>query len=516
MNNDLFPNNRFLTDEEMNYETVSFPMPRQFQIDAHEKLREGAKNGHRCQIIMAATGAGKSYLAMRIMYEALKKGKRALFICDRTTLINQTSSVADSYGLAAHGIIQAQNPRANRKHRLQIASIQTLARREWPQADVVIIDEIHCQYKSWIDYVNNCSAHVIGLSATPFSKGLGKLFSNLINAATMHDLTESGVLVPMVVYSCTRINMKGAKTAIGGEWADSEVATRGMEIVGDVVSEWAKLASDRKTIVFGATIEHCEVMAENFNRAGFRTEVFTCNTKPDEREILLEEFRKPDSKIRILISVEALAKGFDQADVGAICDCRPLRKSLSTAIQMWGRGLRSSPGKKDCRLLDFSGNILRFRKDFEHIYFNGLDELDSGERLDKTVREDDKEEKEPSKCPKCEAVPFFKKCMACGYQRPLKSKIEHLPGEMKEIRIGKKKSAESQFNIYQMCCGYVRKTGKHETRSQRAFYLYKGITGKNPTWEFKSTQPIALSNAVKGKITARNIAYHEKKKKERA
>jgi DNA repair protein RadD len=101
----------------------------------------------------------------------------------------------------------------------------------------------------------------------------------------------------------------------------------------------------------------------------------------------------------VLISVEALAKGFDVPDVGCICDARPLRKSLSTAIQMWGRGLRSSPdtGKKDCYLLDFSGNIVRFLKTSTTCTSTGWTSLDDGEKLDKKIRKD--EEFEKKGCP---------------------------------------------------------------------------------------------------------------------
>jgi superfamily II DNA or RNA helicase len=190
--------------------------------------------------------------------------------------------------------------------------------------------------------------------------------------------------------------MTGAET-LGGEWTDKAAAERGAAIVGDVVRDWHDHASDRKTIVFGANISHCEEICRQFNESGAMALTFTCHTKEDERKEILDEYKKPDSSIRILVSVEALAKGFDVKDVGCVCDCRPLRKSLSTAIQMWGRGLRSSPdtGKEDCILLDFSGNIIRFREDFEDIYFNGLGALDSGERLDKTIRKDKEEDEEP-------------------------------------------------------------------------------------------------------------------------
>lgn len=503
MNDDLF-----LSDDEINYQTTSFPEPRPFQVSAHEKLRHAAGNGHRCQMIMAPTGAGKSYLGMRIMHEALKKGRKAMFVCDRTTLIEQTSNVADSYGLSAHSIIQSSHWRFNPHLRMHIASVQTLARRQWPDVDVIVIDEAHCQYTAWVEHIKKCRANVIGLSATPFSKGLGLLFSNLINAATMHDLTESGVLVPMRVYSCKKIDMTGAET-LGGEWSDSEAAKRGMEIVGDVVTEWQQYASDRKTIVFGATIKHCEEMARQFNSSGIRAEVFSSETTADEREVILREYKKPDSLIRVLVSVEALAKGFDVADVSCVCDCRPLRKSLSTAIQMWGRGARSSPqtGKTDFILLDFSGNIIRFREDFEDIFFNGLDALDAGEKLDKTIRKEEGEEKEPSKCPACGATPFFKKCMACGHERQSQSLIEHVPGTMQEIKIGKSHAADNAWQLYQMCCTYVRQKGNPKTQKGRAYHLYRDIMGSDPKWSFELTPNCPISRAVYNKIMQRNIAY---------
>ena len=79
---------------------------------------------------------------------------------------------------------------------------------------------------------------------------------------------------------------------------------------------------------------------------------------------------------------------------------RPLRKSLSEAIQIGG-GLRSSPntGKKDCLLLDFSGNIIRMADDYSDVFYNGLDALDNGEKLDKTIRRDKEEEPEGESVP---------------------------------------------------------------------------------------------------------------------
>jgi DNA repair protein RadD len=498
-----------LWDDTPNYASACFPEPRPFQQTAHEALRAGVLAGHKNQLVMAPTGAGKSYLGLRIVHEALLKGKKAVFMCDRTTLINQTSEAADKYGLSAHGILQASHWRMNSDSPFQIASAQTVARRQWPDADVIVIDEAHTQLKAWTEFIPTCRAKVIGLSATPFSAGLGKLFTNLINATTMHDLTVSGVLVPMRVMSCTMTNMDGAATA-GGEWTDNAAEQRGMEIVGDVVAEWVKHAQNRKTIVFGATIKHCEELCKQFNEIGVMAAVFTSNTLPTEREFLLKEYRKRDSSLRVLVSVEALAKGFDVPDVGCVVDCRPLRKSLSTAIQMWGRGLRSSPdtGKVDCLLLDHSGNIQRFLEDYTTIFFDGLDALDMGEKLDKAIRRD-KEDFEAKGCPACGYKPFSKRCMSCGYEKQVQALVENVPGEMREITLGKKRIADDSRHLWEQACTYARAHSAPEKQRARAYYLFKDMAGKEPPkhWSMSDTPDVPMSRNFVNQVKSKNIAY---------
>lgn len=492
-----------------NYGDATFPDPRPFQVSAHEALRANFKEGHRCQVLMAPTGAGKSYLGLRVAHESLAKGKRAVFVCDRTTLINQTSDTADRYGLSAHGVIQADHWRYDPEMPFQIASAQTLARRSWPDADVIIVDECHTQLKAWTEHMQTCRAAVIGLSATPFSKGLGRLFTALVNATTMHELTQSGVLVPMRVFSCTPTDMRGAETA-GGEWTEKAAEERGIRIVGDVVAEWCKFAEGRKTIVFGATIKHCEELCRQFVDSGVMASVFTSETTAEERLSLLKEYRKPDSALRVLISVEALAKGFDVPDVGCVVDCRPLRKSLSTAIQMWGRGLRSSPetGKTDCILLDHSGNIIRFAEDFTDIFFNGLDALDAGEKLDKVIRRDD-EEKEKKGCPSCGFKPFFKRCMSCGYEAQGAALIEHGVGYAREIMLGKKKLADDSRHLWEQVVTYARSHSAPEKQRGRAAHIFKDIVGSWPPreWAFEATDNVPITRNVLNKIRANNIAF---------
>jgi superfamily II DNA or RNA helicase len=493
-----------------NYTSAAFPEPRPFQVTAHEQLRQGRREGHKNQILMSPTGSGKTYLGLRVIHEALLRGKSAVFVCDRSTLINQTSAVADRYGLSAHGVLQSNHWRVSRDAPFQIASAQTLARRKWPYADVIVIDEAHTQMKVWTEHIQDCAASVIGLSATPFSPGLGKLFTNLVNATTMHELTESGVLVPMRVFSCTTADMRGAATA-GGEWTEQAAAERGSAIVGDVVSEWLKFGEGRKTIVFAANIAHCEELCRAFNEAGVMASVFTSHTTETEREQLLKEYRKQASQLRVLISVEALAKGFDVPDVGCVVDCRPLRKSLSTAIQMWGRGLRSSPetGKTDCYLLDHSGNILRFAEDYTNIFFNGLDALDNGTKLDKAIRREDAEEKGKKPCPSCGYQPFTGRCMSCGHQVVRLANVETVAGVMREVMIGKRKLADDHRHLWEQVCAYARAHSRPEKQQGRAFHLYRDIVGAPPPreWSLDSTPGAVITRNVMNQIKAKNIAF---------
>jgi superfamily II DNA or RNA helicase len=501
------------------YSGASFPTPRFGQAEAHEALRQGARAGHKRQMLMSPTGSGKTYLGMRVAHEALVRDKRVLFLADRRTLINQTSEVADGYGLVAHGVIMANHWRVNEDLPFQIGSVQTLMRREWKDDfHAIIVDEAHTVYDWVAKMLLSTKAHVIGLSATPFSVGLGNYYTNLVNAATMAQLTEAGVLVPMRVLSCTKVNMQGAATS-GGEWTDGAAGERGMDIVGDVVSDWKKYAEGRKTIVFGSTIAHCEEMCKQFNEAGVMAQLFTSHTLDTERDQILEEYRKPNSAIRVLISVEALAKGFDVPDVGCVCDVRPLRKSLSTAIQMWGRGLRSSPStdKRECLLLDFSGNIVRFRDDYAEIFFNGLESLDAGERLDKAIRRDDEEEKAPPKCPQCGFSPMGMRCVACGHERVRLATVEAVAGEMKEIFIGKTKLADDRKHLYEQIATYARSHGNPETAKQRTYYLFKEMSGTDPLGlNFDRTANVPITKAVMNRITARNIAFIRGKQKARA
>lgn len=486
--------------------TYNFPPPRECQTRAIEKLREGLRAGHRNQLLVLPTGGGKTMASLMLIGESLKKGRRATFVCDRITLINQASENADRYGLHNHGIVQADHWRRDNSLPFQIASVQTIqARGYWPEAHLVVIDEAHTLHAAHKELLQSGHVPVIGLTATPCTKGLGKFFTNVVNAATMHELTEAGVLVPLKILSCVSPDMKGAETDLRGEWTHKAASEREAKIIGDVVAEWIAHGENRKTIAFGADIAYCNLLVQRFNTAGVNAAAYTSETSATECAELLQEFRKPESAVRILVSVEKLAKGFDVPDVGCVVDARPLRKSLSTFIQMIGRGLRSAPGKTNCLLLDFTRNIVRFMPEFEDVYYNGFRSLDESEKLDSKPREDD--DFAPAGCPQCGHKPFSRRCLACGFEKPTQVLEDTSAGEMREIKIGRVTAAKDEQDMWAQICTYARQTSPKAPG--RAWHLYQDIVGKKPLGltKFEDTPDTQIHAATLRKIKSLRIAF---------
>jgi len=493
-----------------------FPTPWAHQQRTHLELRERFRRGDRKIIVASPTGSGKTLMGLRVITEAVNRGRRAVFVCDRVTLINQTSARADSYGMD-HGIIQAEHWRRNSVAPFQIASVQTIQKRDyWPRADIFVIDEAHTVHTAVRRLIERATSDmvIVGLTATPCTTGLGELYQSVVNSATADELTRNGVLVPLRILTCIAPDMKGAATS-AGEWTAKAAAERELTILGDVVCEWEKHGEGRKTIAFGPNIAYCESLAQRFNASGVAAATFTSDTPDNEREELLAEFEKPDSLIRVLVSVEALAKGFDVKDIGCVIDARPLRKSLSTFIQMLGRGLRASPetGKHDCILLDHSGNVRRFYDDFVDVYFNGFGALDDASKQDQKVREE-ADDFVPSGCPQCHKKPFRKRCLACGYEKPSHSLVDESPGEMVEVRIGKRIVASDKRNLFDQLCTYAKDHLRSDAKKYGwVWHKYQEFTGERlPSgWSYDSAPRVEVSPGTIGKLKQLQIRWGRRK-----
>ena len=344
------------------------------------------------------------------------------------------------------------------------------------------------------------------MTATPFTKGLGGTYSNIVNTVTTEFLVNKGVLAPLRVFLAKEIDMTGAKK-IAGEWSDAEATSRGIKITGDVVSEWIKKTNEifggpRKTIVFCASVAHGADLAEKFNAAGYNFIPVSYKDSDEFKKEVFEDFAKADTGINGLIAVDVLTKGFDCSDVMIGVSARPFSKSLSSHIQQMGRVMRGYPNKQFALWLDFSGNYLRFQDDWDDIYSNGCGELDDGR--EKPKPEPTTRDKEAAKCPRCSHL-WGKSdiCSCCGFVRQRRSMVEATPGELEEID-GKKVPKIDKQAFYSQLLFLVNARGYKEGW---AAHKYKEKFGVFPRGMTDIMFPPTAETL--GWLKSRQIAYYK-------
>lgn len=414
---------------------------RPYQTESVERLRQGYRDGHRSQMLCAPTGSGKTIMAAYLMEAARAKDSKVAFVVDRVNLVDQASAVLNEYEID-HGVIQSGHWRWRPYERIQVCSAQTLEKRgTFPGLNFLIVDEAHCTRKQTTELIKNrTDLRVLGLSATPFTRGLKNLYSNIVNVTTTDKLVADGHLVPLKLYAAKAIDMTGAKV-MAGEWAERDIEERGMKIVGDVVGEWVDKTLKHyggpvKTICFSATVDHGEELCRQFNAAGFNFQQISYRDKNDERRReLIAEFRKEDSEIQGLVSCEVFTKGFDVPDILCGISARPYRKSFSSHIQQLGRVMRPSPGKQDALWLCHSGNLIGFADQMFDLFANGVPDLENGERDSKTRKEPTEREKQMFSC-SCGYMltAGMMRCPACGKERARVALVENVDGEMVALK----------------------------------------------------------------------------------
>lgn len=509
---------------------MDFEKLRDYQKSCVEDLREGLRGGHRSQVLVAPTGAGKTVIAAHLLGEAYAKSSRSYFVCDRVALVDQTSATLDRYGIQ-HGVIQASHWRYRPWEHIQVISAQTLARRQIEAPKLLIWDESHTMYKTVIDYCKDESIKVIGLTATPFTKGMGEIFSNVVNSTTTNKLIDQGWLVPLKPYAAKEIDMTGAKIKFTGEWDDQEIEKRGLKIVGDVVAEWeektfAYFNKPEKTIVFSATVAHGDELCRQFQARGYNFQQISYKDgNNDRRRKLIEEFRRPDSEIIGLVSCEALAKGFDVTDIKIGIGARPYRKSLSGHIQQLGRVMRSHPGKSFAVWLDHAGNLLRFMEDTQDVFEDGVKELKDGAELDAKKRvEKTEKEKKDRKCHACGFVHYKKFCPACGAERTERqTTIDTASGKMLEVDMRGKKPKKPEWmkdkaKVWKEVCHVSNdiKNGRRFEAEKFALAQYRQFYGVWPQTTYHLDEKVSPSEEVRNQIRRNIIAYRHRMTKRAA
>lgn len=479
---------------------------RSHQNSSIEMLRSGFAQGHSAQMLYLPCGGGKTEIAVAMMDASQKKNKRNAMLVDLTLLCAQTSARLQRYSID-HGIIQPKSPRYRPELPIQVCMIQTLeARGDFPSVDLLVVDEAHTMRASVLEFIrHNPSVKVVGLSGSPFTKGLGSVYTNVVSPITINQLVQDGFLINPRVFIAKQIDMTGAKK-VAGEWSDKDAAERGIKITGDVVAEWIAKTHDvfggpKKTIVFCSGVAHGNDLARKFSESGYNFICVSYKDDEDYKRQVLEDFSRPDTEINGLIATDLLTKGFDVTDVCIGVSARPFSKSFSAHVQQLGRIMRPHDDKDQAIWLDHSGNYLRFRDDWDDLCANGVSELTDGK--EKTKAEPTAKEKEASKCPKCGHLwGSSDVCAHCGYVRTRRSDVVSIAGVMKEIKVSDKKQDVDKLDYYAQLIGYTQEMGK---KPGYAYYLYESKFKEKPP-EIKPAPKMPSPNVVSW-VRSRSIAY---------
>lgn len=205
------------------------------------------------------------------------KGEPPLFIVDNLELVEQAIATFESRELMV-GVIQGQHEKTDFAARVQIATAQTLAARikrhrskfELYQFGLKVIDKCHVCYASR-DALAEIYPGVplVGLSATPFSRNLGRFYTGIIQTATTNDLIERGYLTPLAVYSHDAPDMAAVPIGANGDWQAKQTGEKYTpRLIGDIIETWREQAGDLSTITFSADVARSRRMERMFRSAG--------------------------------------------------------------------------------------------------------------------------------------------------------------------------------------------------------------------------------------------------------
>ncbi|WP_158146499.1 DEAD/DEAH box helicase [Vibrio fluvialis] len=354
---------------------------RPYQADSVKAVIHYFRQHSTPAVIVLPTGAGKSLVIAELA--RLAKG-RVLVLAHVKELVEQNHAKYEGYGLKG-AIFSAGLGRKETDQQVVFASVQSVVRNLDAfknQFSLLVIDECHrvpddksSSYQKVITHLLelNPGMKVLGLTATPYRLGMGwiyqyhtrglvrseepRLFRDCIFELPIRYLLDEGFLTParLIDAPVLSYDFSQLKPANTGRYKESEmdlVIEQSKRATPQIVQQIIQLAADKQGVmVFAATVRHAQEILGLLPQG--ESDIVIGDTPPPERDAIIQRFKQRD--LKFLVNVSVLTTGFDAPHVDLIAILRPT-ESVSLYQQIVGRGLRLSPGKTECLVLDYAGN----------------------------------------------------------------------------------------------------------------------------------------------------------------
>jgi len=425
--------------------------------------------GKRSVLAVLPTGGGKTVCFSYIAEQAAIKGNRVCVLVHRAELLDQASKSMPMH----HGLIAA-NRSMDLSHAVQVASVQTLARRlhRLPRDffQLLIIDEAHhTTAGTWKQVIEHfSSARLLGVTATPIrtdGRGLGEDYEAMVCGPSAAWLTDNGFLADAVVLAPPGIETRGLRKRMGDfDMKEAEGLLQEGQVMGDCLTHYKKHLAGESAIAFCCSVAHAEAVAGLFQSNGVAAASIDGKMDALQRRSLLGSLGR--GEIKVLTSCSLIGEGVDVPSVGGCILLRPTQ-SVALHLQMIGRCLRPSPGKEKAVILDHVGNTLRLGHHLE----------DREWTLDGKKKKDVERVPSVKVCPMCFAAMAnqLSNCIQCDYEFVAeKRELEVVPGELQVL------SAEQAKELAK-----ARKKEQAGARTLAELQVIERQRGYKPGWAKK-------------------------------
>lgn len=332
---------------------------RPYQQEAKDAILEEWESGRDKTLLVLPTGSGKTVVFSKVIEKRVKMGDQVLILAHRGELLEQAQAkLEQSTGLKC-SIEKAELSSLDSWYRVTVGSVQTLMRdKRLERFDpshfgTIIVDEAHHaisdSYQKVLNYFDR--AKVLGVTATPDRgdmRNLGSYFESLAYEYTLPRAIKEGYLTPIKALTIPlELDLTGVKQQ-AGDYSTRDLGSALDPYLEAIADEMAKVAMDRKTVVFLPLIATSKRFTEILNSKGFRA--CEVNGESEDRDEVIEDFAA--GKYNVICNSMLLTEGWDCPPVDCVVVLRPTRvRSLYS--QMVGRGTRLYPGKDHLLLLDF-------------------------------------------------------------------------------------------------------------------------------------------------------------------